>query len=165
MLLQALHTIWQQSVYSNSSYSPETPNLGQSARFLVPFDRWPWKTIGHLFNATSSIVHHFTTSGLFQLELQSGNAQFGSKSAIFGPVWPWNLTDDLKNNRAPLLSNIKLCASFHRHMWIQTGITVRKRLNGVMTSVTLTFGLWPWPFAWTLPLSMVITPDNFMMIQ
>ena len=45
----------------------------------------------------------------------------------------------LKNNRAPLLSNIKLCASFQHHMWIQTGVTVRKWLNGVMTSVTLTF--------------------------
>ena len=33
----------------------------------------------------------------------------------------------LKNNRAPLLCHIKLCASFHHHMWIQTGVTVRKR--------------------------------------
>ena len=66
----------------------------------------------------------------------------------------------LKNNRVPVLSNIKLCASFHRQMWIQTGVTARKRLNGVMTSVTLTFDLWP--FAWTLCLSMVITPENLM---
>ena len=70
-----------------------------------------------------------------------------------------------KNNRAPLLSNIKLYASFHHHMWIQTGVTVRKRLSWVVTSVTLTFDLWPWPFAWTLLLSLVITPENFMMIQ
>ena len=70
----------------------------------------------------------------------------------------------LKNNRAPLLSNIKLCASFHCHMWIQTGVTVRKLLSGVMTSVTLTFGLWPWPLAWTSRLSMVIT-ENFSMIR
>ena len=70
----------------------------------------------------------------------------------------------LKNNRAPLLSSIKLCASFRRHVWIQTGVTVRKWLNGVMTSVTLTFDLWPWPFAWTSLLSLVITPENFMMI-
>ena len=44
-------------------YSPETPNLGQIRRFLeaatLKFDRWPWKTIGHLFYATSSFVHHF----------------------------------------------------------------------------------------------------------
>ena len=68
-------------------------------------------------------------------------------------------------NRLPLLSNIKLCASFHHNMWIQTGVTVRKRLNEVMTSVTLTFDIWPWPFAWTSCLSMVITPENFRMIR
>ena len=75
----------------------------------------------------------------------------------------WRMT--LKNNRAPLLSIIKLYASFHHHMWIQTGVTVRKRLSGVVTSVTLTFDLWPWPFAWTSLLSLVITPENFMMIR
>ena len=75
----------------------------------------------------------------------------------------WRMT--LENNRAPLLSNIKLYESFHRNMWIQTGVTVWKRLNGVMTFVTLTFDLWPWPFAWTFLLSLVITPENFMMIQ
>ena len=71
----------------------------------------------------------------------------------------------LKNNRAPLLIIIKLCASFHHHMWIQTGVTVRKRLSWVLTSVTLTFDLWPWPFAWTSLLSLVITPENFTMIR
>ena len=74
----------------------------------------------------------------------------------------WWMT--LENNRAPLLSNIKLYASFHHHMSIQTGVTVRKRLSWVVTSVTLTFDLWPWPFAWTLLLSLVITPENLMMI-
>ena len=71
----------------------------------------------------------------------------------------------LENNRAPLLCNIKLYASFHHYMWIQTGVTVRKRLSWVVTSVTLTFDLWPWPFPWTLPWSLVITPENFMMIR
>ena len=75
----------------------------------------------------------------------------------------WQMT--LKNNRAPLLSNIKLYVSFHHHMWIQTGVIVRKRLSWVATSVTLTFDLWPWPFAWTLPWSVVITPDKLMMIR
>ena len=50
-------------------------------------------------------------------------------------------------------------------MWIQTGVTVRKRLSWVLTSVTLTFDLWSWTFAWTSLLSLVITPENFMMIQ
>ena len=67
------------------------------------------------------------------------------------------------NNRAPLPSIIKL--SFHNQLWIQTEVTVRKRLSWVVTSVTLTFDLWPWAFAWTLPWSLVITPENFMMIR
>ena len=74
----------------------------------------------------------------------------------------WRMT--LKNNRAPLLCCFQLCAWFHCHMWIQTGVRVRKRLSWVLTSVTLTFDLWPWPFAWTSLLTMVITPENFMMI-
>ena len=100
---------------SNWSYSPETPNLGQTRRILAPCD----------------------------LEIR-------------------RMT--FKTNRAPLLSNIKLYVSFHHHLWIQTGVTVRKRLSWVMTSVTLTFDLWAWPFAWTLPWSLMITPENFMMI-
>ena len=71
----------------------------------------------------------------------------------------------LKNNRAPLLSNIKLCASFHNDIWIETGVTVRKRLSWLLTYVTLTFDLWPWPFAWTSLLSLVTTSENFMMIR
>ena len=70
-----------------------------------------------------------------------------------------------RTNRAPLLSIIKPYAWFHHHMWIQTGVTVRKRLSWVVTSVTLTFDLWPWPFAWTSLWSLVITPQNFMMIR
>ena len=75
----------------------------------------------------------------------------------------WWMT--FKNNRAPLLSNIKLYVSFRHHVWIETGVTVRKRLSWVVTSVTLTFDLWPWPFVRTLPWSMVITPENFIMIR
>ena len=49
----------------------------------------------------------------------------------------WRMT--LKNNRAPLLSYTKLYASFHHHMWIQTEVTVRKRLRRVLNRVALTF--------------------------
>ena len=70
----------------------------------------------------------------------------------------------LNNNRAPLPCYFKLCVSFHCHKWIQTGVRVRKRLSWVLTSVTLTFDLWPWPFTWTSLLSMVITPENCMTI-
>ena len=97
------------------------------SRVTLQFDAWPWKTIGHLFYATSSFVHHFVAIGEFKLELQSGNSQSGSNSAIFRAVWPWNWRMTLKNNRAPLQCYFKLCASFRSHLCIQTGVTVRKR--------------------------------------
>ena len=65
----------------------------------------------------------------------------------------------LKNNRAPLLRTIKLYASFYHHMWIQTGVTVRKRLNWVMTSVTLTFDLF------CMDIIFVIGNKNFVAIR
>ena len=138
------------------SYSPERPNLGQNRRFLEPCDLAIWRMtlknnmapLLFYFNM-SSFVCHFATIGVLKLELQSRNAQFGSNSTIFRDVWPWNVK----------------FASFHHHMWIQTGVTVRKRLSWVVTSVTLTFDIWPWPFAWTLLWSLVITPENFMMIR
>ena len=112
------------------------------SRVTLKFDGWPWKTIGHLFYATSSFVHHFVAIGEFKLELQSGNAQSGSNSTFLVPcdLEIWRMT--LKNNRAPLLSNIKLYVSFHHHMWIQTGVTVRKRKVG-------SWPLWPWPLTLT----------------
>ena len=66
------------------------------SRVTFKFDGWPQKTIGHISYAASSFQHHFIAIGEFKLELQSGNAQFRSKSAIFCPVWPLNLMDDLE---------------------------------------------------------------------
>ena len=123
------------------------------------------KLWGDLSYITSSFVHHLKPLGELKLELLSGNAQFGSKSALFDPrdLKIWLMA--IKNDKAPLLRYIKLCASFQNHQRIQTGVTVRKRLSWVMTSVTLTFDLWPWSFAWKSLLSLVITPDNFVMIR
>ena len=44
------------------------------SRVTLQYDGWPRKTIGHLFQATSSFVQHFVAIGEFKLELQSGNA-------------------------------------------------------------------------------------------
>ena len=59
----------------------------------------------------------------------------------------WCMT--LENNRAPLLCYFTLCASFHSNMWIQTGVTGRKRpiwvkIGDFLSRVTLKFDRWPW---------------------
>ena len=117
---QTWATVWKHSIWVK---------IGDFlSRMTLKFHRWPWKTKGHLFYTTLSFVRHFKAMGEFKLELQSGNAKFESKSAIFVPcdLEIWQMT--LKNNRAPLLCYFKLCASYHSHWWIQTGVRVRKPL-------------------------------------
>ena len=91
----------------------------------LKFDGWHWKTIGHLFYATSSLLYHFIAIGQFKLGLQTGNTQFGSKSTIFVP---WE---------------------------IQTGVTVRKHpirinIDDFLPRTTLKFDGWPWKTIWHL---------------
>ena len=59
----------------------------------------------------------------------------------------WWMT--LKNNTAPLLCYIKLCASFQSNSWMQTGVIVHKRpirvkIGDLLSHVTLKFDGWPW---------------------
>ena len=56
----------------------------------LKIDGWLWKTIGHLFYATSSFVHRFIATSEFKLELQSGNGY-----VRLWHRWPWLLTPDL----------------------------------------------------------------------
>ena len=64
--------------------------------FLEPWDLEIWRMT--LQNNRAPLLcyfkHHFILIGEFKFELQSGNAQFGSKSTIFWAVWPRNFTDD-----------------------------------------------------------------------
>ena len=130
----------------------------------LEISRMTLKTIGHLFYTHSSFMHHFIAIGGFRFELQSGNAQIGSNLTNFCLLWHLNLRMTLKNNRAPLLCPFKLYASFRSHRWIPIWVTVRKRTNWLLITVTLTFDLWPYPFAWTPLGSLVIIPKKIMMI-
>ena len=97
------------------------------SRVTLQYDVWPWKTIGHLFYATSSFVHHFVAIGDLNLSHSPETANLGKIQRFLEPcdLEIWRMT--FKNNRAPLLCYFKLCASFCSHRWIQTGVTVRKR--------------------------------------
>ena len=145
----------------NWSYCPETLNLGQNRRFIIPCDLEIWRMTSKnnrapllcCFKLCPSFHSHWWIQTKVTVRKLSIRVKIGdllSCVTLKFDGWPW------KNSRAPFRSNIKHYASF------QTGVTVLKRLNGVMTSVTLTFDLWP--FAWTSLLSLVITPENFMMI-
>ena len=119
------------------------------SRVTLKFDEWPWNTIGHLSYAASSFLHHFIAIGEFKLELQSGNAQFGSKSTIFLALWPWNLTDDLEKQYGTSSKQHQfLCiisSPYVNSNWSYSPETAKWGHD----LVTLTFDLWPWPFART----------------
>ena len=138
--------------------------------FLPPvtskFYGWQRKIIGHLFYTHSNFSHHFIAIGRFRFEVQSGNAQIGSNLTVFTSCYLEILRMTLKNNIEPLLY---AHSSFMHHFVpideFQFELQSGKWTNRFLTSVTLTFDLWPWIFAWTPLLSMVITPaDNFMII-
>ena len=84
-------------------------------------------------------------------ELQSENAQFGSKSLIFRPMGPRNLMDGLAKTIGLLFyaTSSFVHHSFCRHLWIRTRFTVLETLNlgqnhRFLSRVTLQFNIWPW---------------------
>ena len=151
MLLQALCSISYPLVNSNWSYSPETPNLGQIRCLLKPCDLEIWQMTSK--NSRAPLLCYFKLCAAFhshwwiQTGVTVGNPQSGSSQIqrflARCDLEIWRMT--LKNNRAPLINSIKLYVSFHHHMWIQTGVTVRKGKVG-------SWPLWPWPLTSDLDL-------------
>ena len=143
---------------SNWSYRPETPNLGQIWRFLDPcdLDVWPWKTIGHLYYATSSSMHHFVAIGEFKLELQSGNAQFGSKATIVWAVWPRNFTDYPQQGKSEGFESCDWPIVRKRPIWVKIG--------DVLYRVTLKFDGWPWKTTGHLSFAVSSCVQHFIAI-
>ena len=112
-------------------------------------------------------MHHFVAIGEFKLELQSRNAQFGSKSTIvFSRVtlkfegWPWKTIGHLYSPKEHQALSINP-SSYVDSNWSYSPETAKLGYD----LVSLTFDLWPWPFAWTSLLSLVTTPENLIMIR
>ena len=98
--------------------------IGFKSFIFILYDlemRWMiQKTIGHLFLATSSLVHYFKPS-------VNSNWSYSLEMRNLGQNWRFLARVNvmtLKNNRAPLLCFFKLYASFHRHQIIQNEVTV-----------------------------------------
>ena len=134
----------------------------QRRPILVKFDRWPWITIRHLFNATWSFVHHFVAIGEFKLELKSGNAQSGSNSMIFRAVWPWNWMDDLEKQ-------LGTSSRQHQAICIISSSYVNSNLSYSPETVKLgcdlcDLDLWPLTLTFCMDLTWVID-NNSMKIS
>ena len=84
-------------------------NLAQIRSKLI-FDKWLRNTIGNLLNASRSYVWHFIAIHEFKLQLPAADAPIRTRNRDFRPLWPWNWTDDLENNMAPILCHLWLCA-------------------------------------------------------
>ena len=167
-----LRAAFQSHWYIQSGVTDRKPlirvKMGEVLSCLtLKIDGWPCKTTGHLLFTTPSIVHDFKSIGEVKLELESGNAQFGSKLEIFCPAWPWNWWMTLKNNRVHLLYYIKLCVAFQSHWYIQSGVTVGKRPIRVKIydPETTKWGhdlceLDLWPLTWTFCMNITSVNGN-----
>ena len=110
--------------------------LCQNCQFLscinLKFDGWPWNTIGHHFYTTSSFVHHH---GWIQTRVTVWKRSIWVKIDnlfVLFDIEIWQMT--MKNKRMLLLYYIKLCLSAQSHGWLQTVVTVQKRLIQVKVS-------------------------------
>ena len=106
---------------------------------MALFDRWPWKTIGHIFYPTSSFVHHFIAIGEFKLESQSENANSGSKSTILFN----HLTLKFDGWHWKTIGHFSWATSSFVHHFI---IICESKLELPFGNVWIVFWpLWPWP--------------------
>ena len=144
-------------------------NFSQNRRFFGLCDFEIWQMTSK--SSRTHILCNFKLCTLFcsHLWIQAGATvwkpsiwlkiiDFSARVTSKFDGWPGH------NNKGNLLCQFKLCALFCSHWGIQNAVTVRKCPNWrkiFLTSVTLTFVLWPSPFAWTSLLSMIITPEHF----
>ena len=119
------------------------------------------------------VICHFKLCALFRsyLWIQTGVTVW--KCSIWVKIVDFSARATFKLDRWPKKKTIRhllyATASFVHHfvaicefkLELQSA-NAQTGAKFVLTSVTLTF---PWPFAWTSLLSMVITPESFMMIR
>ena len=126
------HQIFWHQNYQNTQWS-EFARL----KHIRPSRQWQ-----NLSSNKANLRDLIAATGLVILLKLDSNRRFFSPCDL--EIW-WMSP---KNNRAPLLCYFKLFASFRSHWWIQTGVTVRKRLIWVkiddsFSRVTLKFDGWP----------------------
>ena len=98
---------------------------------------WPYDDYADSVSwKTRQIRDMIASTGLVILLKLDSNRRFFSPCDL--KIW-WMTP---KNKRAPLLCYFKLFASFRSHWWIQTGVTVQKRLIWVKIDDSF-LAVWP----------------------
>ena len=122
-------------------------------RFFSPCVLEIWWMTSKIFRA--HLLYYIKLCASNQILLVNSNWSYSLEMLHTGLNWWFFVLCDLEiwwmtleNNRAPHLYYIKVCASFHSHGWIQTGVTVRKRsirvkISDFLSRVTLKFDGWP----------------------
>ena len=165
VLLQAVCIISQPSVNSNWSCSPETPNSAQN-RWFLSLGIWQmiWKSkrtpLLTYFKICASFRSHWRVKTGVTVQKHT-NIKIGK----FCPLWPWNLTDDLEINTAPILCHFNLCASFHSNCKtrLQKYLEILKLFMDQYSSIRLGyFLLWTEIIAQAVVWEELLSPPNRM---
>ena len=127
MLLQA----WWSFRSHRSIYTQETRNSRGNRQLFVFCDLGIWGIIlKKKYSAPPQCNFKLCASLYCHRSIQTGvtarklEIQIKGDFSVPCDLQVWRMT--LKNKRALLLCYFKLCASFHCHLWIQTGVTVWK---------------------------------------
>ena len=98
------------------------------SRVTLKFDGWPCKTIGHLFYATSSFVHHFVAIGEFKLEFTVAVFTIFATSNVDSIVGiPHKIYSKNFNPHKKLISllNVPICTQgMQRTWWPEAGTII-----------------------------------------
>ena len=146
------------------------PNSGQNWQFFVPCDLEIQQiTLNNnllcYFNLCPSFHRHQlieTRITVWKRPNQVKIVNFLSHVTLNFDGWPWKTIGHLFYAISSFVNYFVAICDFK--LELQSGkAQIGEKI--VLTFVTLTFDLWPWSFAWTSLLPMVITPGNFMMIR
>ena len=121
--------------------------FGQNWWFSCP--AWPWNLMDDLEKqyGTSSILHQALciisnpwVNSNWSYSPETLNSDQNRQFIVPCDLEIRQMT--LKNNRAHVLCYFNLCASFHSHCWIETGVTVQKR--PIWVKIDHVLAVWPW---------------------
>ena len=124
-------------------------NAQFGSKFVIFCPVWPRNLMDDLGKqyGTSSILHQALciiskpwVNSNWSYSPETPNSGQNRRFFVSCDLQIWQMT--LKNNRAPLLCCFRLCASFHSHQWIQTGVIVRKR--PIWVEINDFLNVWPW---------------------